>query len=245
MLASDLITEALEEICAVTAGDDLTTVDGAKGLAVLNRLIASTNINRGNIFSIRSDVYTLVSGQQDYTIGVDPASLLTADLDGPRPIRLTKMNLLMPAGANTVKRKITILTTEQWASKTLTNVSGIPIEVYPDGGNPLTTWSFYQIPNQAWQVEAWTWQQAAALSALTAVIQIPDGYYEFWLYSLAARLAAPFGATVSPVTLELLREARSDVQALNAPSPRIAGDSDLDPGALGLYNWLSGTDEDY
>jgi hypothetical protein len=241
LLASDLITEALEEIGAITAGDPLTTVDGAKGLAVLNRLILSTNINRGNIFSQRVDIYTLTNGKQNYTIGVDPAGILTSDLTGVRPLGLSQVNLLMPSGGNTVRRKIDILTTAQWSAKTLTSVTGLPIEIYNDGGNPQSLWSFYQIPDRAWQIEAYTWQQFAALAALTTAIQCPPGYYEFWLYSLAVRLFAPFGRPPNPATVALLAQAKEDVQSLNAPSPRQACDGDhASSDAFGEYNWLAG-----
>jgi hypothetical protein len=243
--AVDLITEALEEIGAIAAGDPLTTVDGAKGLAVLNRMILSSNNSRGAIVSERVDTYTLQTGVQNYTIGVDPAGILTSTFTGPRPLGLSRVNLLMPSGGNTVRRKINILTTAQWSAKTLTSVTGLPIEIYNDGGNPQSTWSFYQIPDRAWQIEAYTWQQFAALAALTTAIQAPPGCYEFWLYGLALLLCALFGRTAAATTIALYQEAKTNYESMNAESPRIASDGDHASGA-GLYNWLSGTSgEDY
>lgn len=245
MLASDLITDALVELGGViAAGDPLTTVDGAMGLRVLNRLIDSSNINRGNIFTERVDTWNTVIGQQQYTIGIDPAGLLTPNLNAVRPIRLTRANLLLTSGSNTVRRKIELLTDPQWRSKAVQNVSGMPIELYNDGANPLSTYWIYMVPDQVYAFETYSWQQFAQIAALTTVVQIPAGYQEYWTLGLAIRCASPFGKEPKATTLAMYAEARADVMRLNAMSPVMCCDSDLDRDG-GLYNWMSGQDEPY
>ena len=311
--ASDLITEALEELRAMTAGDALNATDAAKGLSCLNRQIDTYNIGKGNLFAERLDTYTLTIGKQKYTVGTDPAGVLVADLTGPRPVRLSRANLLLSSASNTVRRKINLFTDEQWWSKAAQNIAGLPLDLYNDRGNPLSTWWFYMVPDKAYVIETYSWQQGAAIPptigvgtvttigtavtwvsgpqftsaqqgagilingvtyvvqtytnattlALTAsagtqalavpyvtggiasLIVVPQGYYEHHLYSLVMRLAGPFGVTPSESSIELWRDAKEAVQALNALSPRIRSDGDLPSAGEGLYNWLSGESEDY
>jgi hypothetical protein len=234
-----LVTEALEELRAMTAGDTLDATDGAKGLACLNRLIDTSNIGRGSILTERAEVRTLVIGQQSYTIGVDPDGG-SADFATTRPIRVTRANLLLTSGDDTVYRPIRILTREEWRRKGTRDIAGMPVEMYSDGGNPLTKWWFYMTPDQYYQVEIWSWRQSAPLDALTDKIIVPPGYYEWWLYSLAMRLAGPFGIEPMDTTVALWKRAEEAIKSLNLESPAMALDSDLDDCGAGLYNWSSG-----
>lgn len=313
--ANDLITEALEEIVAITAGDPLNATDAAKGLTGLNRLIDTGNIGRGNIYAERIDTWTLTIGKQTYTIGVDPAGVLVPDFAAARPVRLTRANLLLPSGGNTTRRKINVLTKDEWASKKSQNIAGLPVDLYNDGADPLSKYYIYQIPDQAYVIETYSWQQLAGCGPIigtgtvttvastntvtwvsglqftaaqagagivingvtyvvatytnattlvlttnpgdqaTAVayttggiatlIIVPPGYWEYWMYSLAIRLAAPFGKVPSAATIAAWQQARENVFALNSKSPRMSCDGDLPSGGEGLYNWVAGEEEDW
>lgn len=236
----DLITEALEEIGASAAGEPLTTDDQAKALAVLKRLVLSSNINRGNIATLRIDNWTLTNGKQKYTIGIDPAAApIVADFVAVRPIRIERANVLLSAGGTTVRRKLDLLEDYQWAAKAFQNINSIPLELYNDAAYPLSTYYFYPIPDQNYVIETYTWQEFAQ-AAVTDVLAIPPGYYEYWMYSAAIRLCGPFGRTPGPTTVEMYNQVRGDVMALNTPSPRIRSDSGLESLWGGTYNWLTG-----
>ena len=51
VFASDLITDALQELGVAAAGEPLNSTDAAKGLAVLSRLIDTTNTGRAATYS--------------------------------------------------------------------------------------------------------------------------------------------------------------------------------------------------
>lgn len=237
-----LVTEALEELRAATAGDTLDTTDGAKGLVALNRMIDTSNITRGNIMVERRDQWTLTIGKQTYTIGNDPAAIGTpADLTpADRPIRLVRANLLLTSGSSTIRRIIRLLTKQQWQAKVLQSTPGMPLELYNDEGYPRSTYSFYQTPDLAYVVETYSWQQFQPLATLAGVISIPPGYYEFWLYSLVMRLAGPFGKTPSATTIQLWKDAKTAVELLNSRSLPAQTNGDFAGTGDGLYNWLSG-----
>ena len=239
-----LVTEALEELRAMTAGDALDPVDGAKGLACLNRMIDTSNTAHGNIATERIDTWTLTIGKQKYTIGVDPNGVLVPDLTpADRPIRLSRCNWLFSSGNNTVRRKIDLLTKIEWSKKTVLNVAGPPIQLYNDLAYPLSTFYVYMVPDQAYKIETYSWQEFQPLASLATLMAIPPGYYEFWLGKLIIRLAAAFGVTPSASTMAWIKEALDGVQLQNARSLRARTNSDVG-GGDGLYNWLSGGVED-
>lgn len=312
---NDIVTDAMQEIGALAAGETLLTLtggmtnDAVKGLSGYNRLIDGTNIQRGNIFTERADLWTLIIGQQAYTIGIDPTGVLTATFAAVRPVRISRVNVLLASGGvGPVYRKVKIRTAAQWGARQFRNVQSIPYEIYPDYANPLSTWRFYPYPDQAYQIEVWSWQQFAqagpiigtgtvttngtavtwssgtqftsaqagagiviggatylvqayidathlVLSSTAGVqstpigyitggiatlIVVPPGYWDFYVYSLAVRLASAFGRTLTPETIQLYKDAKEAIMSLNIPSPRQALDRDHGGRDQGLYNWLDG-----
>jgi hypothetical protein len=241
----DLITDALVEIGAYAAGDTPSTADQATGLRYLNRLIDSSNAQKPTIYTAQLDTLTMTPNKQSYTIGVDPAGAATPDFVAARPVRITRANLLLSA---TVRRKIDIITAEEWAAIKYQTVYGPPRKVYNDRG--FTTgfaklW-FYPIPDAAYQWEQYSWHQNANLTAVANAVDYPPGYAEWWLYHLALRLSVPFGRAPSEATIEFARQATERIGALNCESPKLnAGDAAMfDGDGAGLYNWLDGQNED-
>lgn len=241
LTVQDLIQDALEEIMAVPAGDTAGTPDLTKGLAVLKRMVDAQNIDRGNISCLRRDTRTLVAGTQSYTIGIDPAAVpVVATFAAVRPIRIERANVLVTSAGGTTYEPLNLLTLPEWAAKTDRSTRSRPLDLYNDLASPLSTWYFDPIPDAAYVIETWTWQQFA-YAALADVLIVPPGYYEYWVLGLAIRLAAAFGKEPRATTAALFIEARANVQALNAPSPRMRSDADLcDDDARGRRGWLNG-----
>ncbi len=236
----DLITEALAEIVAVPAGDTPPAEDLATGLAVLKRMVDASNVHRGNIATERIDVWPLIAATQTYTIGVDPAGVLTPTFAAVRPVRIERANIIIGSGTSAVRRPLNLLDDTQWAAKSYQTASGLPFDLYNDEAYPLSTYFLYPIPADTYHLETYTWQQFAQ-SALADKLAIPPGYLEFWLYGLAVRLAPIFGKAPSPTTVTLFAEAREAVAALNCPSPRIRSDRDLQTvRGREFYGWLDG-----
>jgi hypothetical protein len=78
MTVLDLIADSALTIGAVQLGEPLTANECTVGQNTLNRMIEAMSLSRANIFVERQDTYTLTSGQQTYTFGLDPnATVLT------------------------------------------------------------------------------------------------------------------------------------------------------------------------
>ena len=238
--ATQLVTEALEEIQAISGGETLSAIDGAKALRVLNRMIEGQGIDRGLIYTSVIEQFPLAGGKQKYTMGKDPTSGSIADFDTMRPVRIDSANVLLTSGGSVVRRPLNLIGDGQWAAKAFQAVPGLPADLYNDGSYPFSILYLYPVPDQAYGLEIYSWQQFSQIATLAANILIPPGYYEFWVYGLAIRLAPVFGIQASSSTVQMHNEGRAIIRRMNSKAPRIASD---DEAGTGLYNWRSGLED--
>jgi hypothetical protein len=240
--ALDLITDAFYEIGAYGPGDPVPPHDNDLAFRILNRLIAASNTNRANIFTKRIDLWTTQNQKQFYTIGQDPDGVLVPDWNGARPVSIERANLLLPTSP-TVRKPIQILDDSQWSEIRLQQINTWPQRLYNDGANPLSSIFLWPIPDGAYQIELYTWQQNAQLQDYTSELIYPPGYEEFWLYNFAVRLCGPFSRPVTPDLREMARSSAAAIQSFNTQSPLLASDPSLRDSSGSLYNWLTGMNE--
>lgn len=237
-----LLTAAAEELEVIPSGGSLSTAEQASGLDRFNRLVDATNSRRGLIYAERVDTLALVDGTQNYTIGIDPAGVATANYAIARPSRVTRANLFI---ADDVPTPLAIYTTQEWADLPFRSASGPPQGVYYDAAfsSGRATLHFDRIPDQAYDWEMYSWQQNGQATSVSTAIDYPPGYADYWLYSMAVKLAPMFGRTVSPDLREALREARARLIAINSRSPLMRPDPSFQSGHDRYYNWRTGLEE--
>lgn len=241
----NLITAAAEELEVIDSGGSLTNAEQISAIDRLNRLLDSSGAQRPLVFTERIDLMTLSPNVQSYTIGVDPTGVHFAAFNVPRPVQITRANLLL---SSTVRKPLDLLDDRQWAAIRYQQNYGPPEGVYFDGGFGTGTTSgfgtmlFYLIPDKAYQWEMYSWQQMASVSGPNDLLNYPPGYADFWLYSLVMRMAPMFGRQATATHVELLRQARETLASLNCASPELRSDPALG-GGVGMYNWLTGETE--
>ena len=241
LLAGNLIKEALEEANIVEPGDSIPAEYSQKGLRSLNRLIASNNIVASTIYAIRTDTVNLVANQGDYTIGKDPDGLAVADFDLPRPSKIENIVLQLQTTPSVLRNPpMTPLTAQQWAQKALTQVYAIPLQYYWDQAYPLSTIHFYPGAGCAYPIEIYSWQMGAQIPNLTTEISYPEGYEDYFLYSLVQRLCNSFGREFPKGAAVLLMQASQRITANNVKPPRMHTDPALSKGGFPTGNWASG-----
>jgi hypothetical protein len=225
----------------IPSGDELTD-----SFEELRRMLDSWLADRLNAFTVRFDTYTLTNQQQSYTIGIDPAHILTADFNAPRPTKIVSANLQFSTSP-VIRRPLVLLDDEQWASKRLQEVYTFPAELYNDGNDPLSTLYFYPIPDAAYTIELYTWQQLSTYAALTDNLILPPGYEDAIILNLAVRLALEFGKRPTPELATMASQAKALLQSKNAGMIRLHGDPALKTkrgnGLGGNYNRFTGLTE--
>lgn len=232
-----LFAAAAEELEVIDSGGSLSTAEEASCLDRLQRLIDGMGIRRNMIYTASISELALVDGTQQYTIGVDPTSSVTAHYPITRPTRIDQANLFITSD---VRKPLRLYTDREWSRIRYQNVSGPPQGVYFDGSftSGLATLYFYPIPDQNYQWEMYSWQQGAVPVAATATINYPPGYADWFLYSMVKRIAPMFGRRPSDLHLEALARAEEALTSMNSPTPDMNADETGSEGRL--YNWMVG-----
>ena len=242
LTAREMIRGALTEIGVLGPADTMEAEYANTGLYHLNLMLQSGNIASSQIFTTQFDEYQLTANKQSYTMGVDPAGVLTPDFVAPRPNKIKFANLFLShvSGA-TLKRPLHIMTDEEWSDKRYLSVWTYPSEIYSDGGYPFTTLYFFPGPGAAYWFELWTWHKAARITDLDGELLYPDGYDDFWHYNLAKRLCGPYSKALTPDQKECLRDANERITAMNCtvqnPVKKVPRDY---RGGRGVFHWRSG-----
>jgi hypothetical protein len=232
-----LFAAAAEELEVIDSGGSLSTAEEASCLDRLQRLIDSMGVRRNFIYTASIQQFTLTSSKQQYTIGIDPAGIATADYSTTRPTRIDIANLFI---TSSVRKPLHLYSDREWGKIRYQTVSGPPQGVYFDGSfaSGLATLYFYPIPDQGYSWEMFSWQQGAIPTAATDKINYPPGYADWFLYSMVKRIAPMFGRRPSDLHIEALARAEESLTAMNSATPDLMTDELGGDGRL--YNWRSG-----
>ncbi len=224
--ALDLIASSLRLVNVMAAGEQVPIDMANDSLAVLNDMIDSWNADRLAIYTIQSNDFPFVLGQQTYTLGTG------GNFNIARPPKITGMSTIQNTDpSNPVEIPIALYTVEQWQTQVpVKNVSGsIPLICYDDGGFPFRTLSFWPIPaQQPNNCRIYSWQALPA-QALATKIAFPPGYSQAFRYNLAVLLAAEFAATPPPVVATIAVDSLARVKTMNAPQLTLSSDLTPDP----------------
>ena len=224
-------------------GRKLSDSESADCLDALNTLLDGWNIDPLKIYSQVINAFTLVAGQQIYTIGQDPAGILTPDFDVPRPDEITHANIITQiSGGQPVRTPMALLNDDGWSAIQVQAVgSSIPLNLYNDGAYPLSNLYFYPYPNGPAQVELYMWNPADQFSNLTDNFLMPPGYRRAVEYNLAVDIATMFRKfPINPLVMRVAMESRKAVDDHNAPEPVMSCDIALQSPKKSTWNYLTG-----
>lgn len=224
-------------------GRSLSQSEKTEYLAALVSLNDSWSADRLNIFTTTIVTLTFASYKQSYTIGIDPAGLLTADFAVARPAMIERANLISQVGSpQEVHTPMDILTKEEWAQiRVPATSSAIPRKLYCDYGAPLATLYLYPYPSAAAKLELFVWSILPAYASTSDVFNLPQGYRRALEYNLAVEInAVTPGAVMKPQVPLIASETKALLQAKNAPAPLLAGDPALVGAHRSNWNYLTG-----
>jgi len=213
-------------------------------LISLNGLLDSLNIQPGVIYTVQPARYTLAPPQPSYTIGIDPAGLVVADFNAPRPIRIDEARLVLTSSPQPVFLPLRIATDAEWQSIVVREIpTSVPTILYMNNDYPIAKLFFWPYPNAGNDVELWTWEPLEKFASLTQKVIAPEGYLDMLIYQLAVRLGDQFGtaAAMSPNVASDARRMLGRVKALNDPNhPMGTTDAGTRGKPAGDFNYLTG-----
>lgn len=239
MTALDLIKSSLRLINVLASGETPTNDEAQDSLMVLNQMVDAWGAERLMVFTINIAEYSLVPGQQTYTLGVG------GNFNAPRPAKIDQITVVYLANPNQpLERPLQYLTDQQWAAIPVKNIpTTLPLQVYDDGAFPLRSLSYWGIPTQVVNTRIYSWTALTQFASLTNNLTFPPGYFEALRYNLALRLLPEFNITdaPSPNLVGLALEAKARVKSINIPIVDLRCDNALTGNNGGAYDWRSDT----
>jgi hypothetical protein len=230
--ALDIITDAMQEIGAIGAGETPNPNDAALGLSRLNLMLGGWQLQPQTIPVVRREVFSVVANQATYTIGPG------ADLDTTRPSMLTGAGLLLNNSNPPVELSRGLLTDDGYQSipiKTLTNTLFTNVYYNPtyatDGWGTIFLWPTPTVDTN--DLVLYRPEQLSEFADLATQYILPPGCQEAMFYNLAVRLCGPFGRPVDP---ELSTMARKSMATFKRGNTKMA-DLYNDTAALGWSRW--------
>lgn len=169
------------------------------------------------------DLYTLEAGKASYTLGPD------ADWNASRPLRIERGGIIIDGEETPFEDP---LTDGQWAALSNKTTPGIPCRFYDDGAYPAANVYFHPVPQSAYQVALYVWDQLRKFGNLEETLMLPTGGYEMAIrYGLAVELAAVNpDNNISPLVIAKANEYKSTVKRKNFRTRLMDNDA---PGSCG------------
>lgn len=219
MTGQELVNAAMQLLGSLTQGESPSTAESTQGLQAANDMLESWSLERMNIFAVQQSEHTLVTTQQEYTIGSG------GDFDVARPIRYERASILLAnaGGTGYISQPLEIIDLRQWSDIVERGASGVVARVmYPDMAFPLTTLSLWPRPvftGTAPKLELYTWTQLQSFADLVTSYTFPPGYQRALKFNLALEIAALDGIVPTPTVAQIAAESKAALRMLNIAAP--------------------------
>lgn len=239
---SQLISDALQEMGAYGQGDDIQAKDAQFALRKLNRILDQWAARRMYVYTLAFTLYTLQVNLSPHTIGPAAATFAVPQ----RPTKVQGATIVLTGTTPTTELPIEIRDSDWWNNQRVKNLtSSIPTDLYYSPDYPNGSLYFWPVPDFAYQCRLETWGQISQFNALNDAFNMPPGYLEAITLTLAEGLCPSFQKQLDPGLAAQAQRARTAIQMLNNPAPRIATQDSGMPrkgsGNRADFNWVDGS----
>lgn len=219
------ITEALEELGLIAAGETPSAADSDYCFRRYNRLVNTCAAERmAHPTPLTRTTWTITQAAS-FTVG--PA----ATINRARPVFVDGISYFDPTQSIPVEVPLRLLTDDEyaaWAMKTQT--TPIPVAAYYSPVYDASGFSalyLLPIPTQSLTGVMYAPTAVPEAAALTSTAALPPGYQEFFVTNLALLIAPGFKVQPTRELIERARETKAIVKRSNARLMEM----EIDPGA--------------
>jgi hypothetical protein len=230
----DLITDAMQEINVVAAGETLAAEDATLGLRKLNGILDEWSARRIYVPNVNFSLYTLTANLQPHTIGPTGTFVVSS-----RPVRIENAALVLSPSGNSVDIPLRIRDDNWWANQRVKTITtSTPTDLYYSPDMPNGSLYLWPIPNAANGLRLETWSIVDKFADTSTALNLPPGYQRALTLTLAESLAEIYGKTAGAMLTTSAVRARKTIASNNNESPRIS----LTPFGKGKrgFNYFSG-----
>lgn len=205
--AQSIINKSLRLLGVLASGETTTASEAEDSLYSLNSIIDSFSANPQYYFCTQAEPFTLVNGQNTYTIGDDPFTSPAADFVASRPIRIVGA-FVRYNGSDT---PLAMITEQYWTNIPVKTTTGTPTKLLYRPNVPYGQILLYPTPTLAMTLFIKAERMIEKYFALVSTQFLPPGYQRLLELSLAMELAPEYGSQVKP---EILANLRADLDSL-------------------------------
>lgn len=218
--AQSVIQDALELLQAYSPGESVTAADFARGMSTLNQMLDVWSNYTLACYEVLEQSFTLVPGQQSYTIGLGPPP---GQLAMTRPLRiLDGPGTAYVQDFNGNNYGVSVVPRDQWnlyGNRSILIQSDFPDTLFYDPQYPLGVINVMPVPTIGYTMFFDSYLQLAEVTALNSSIILPPGYERAIVTNLAVRLKAYFNkAQIDPLVALEAASTLGDIKRTNMRS---------------------------
>jgi hypothetical protein len=212
-----LLTEALQDIRVLAAGEVLDDTEGTDALRKLTRLFDNWNAERAGVYASTFTTHTLVPDLQPHTIG--PSTFTPTFTVTQRPVSIEWANIVVGSGEDRLRYRLALRNSYWYGDQPMPGLtSNLPLVLYYSPDWPLGKLYLWPVPSAAYGLELQTRIVLADLG-LDDTVSLPPGYRDALTLTLGEMLAPSHPPAVAdPVAAA---KARARIFANNDVQPRL------------------------
>lgn len=212
--ATDILSDAFAELNVFLPSETLPAADAAFGLRSLNNLLSAWSQQTLTIPSVTRNIFPLVADQGStttpYTIGSG------GDFDIGRPANAFSLKYAANLFSDAITESPLVLLDDvawtSWPNKDLSGTMASHLHYSATFTDGLGTIHLWPVPdNTTYPLVLYLDAPLTTFADLTTSYQVPPGYADALIFSLARRLATPYGRDV---TSELREKAESALRLI-------------------------------
>ena len=213
--ARDLIESSMRLIGALVQGRSAATRELEAGIAVLNSMLESWNLQKPLIYEVSREEFDL-SNKNPHTIGLATGSGEDGDFAVARPPKIQSASVL----TGTTERPVDILSDSKWQriphKRTQSNY---PYELWYEREWPLGKIWLYPEPSGSSSLILNLWHQLPSGMVLAERFNVPPGYLRAIRFNLAVELASEWGRNPPEYVSRISKESKAAVASVNRSKP--------------------------
>ena len=243
---TDIATDALLSLGVYAPGEAISAADMGQAFTTFNDMADFLSTQRLASYANLEQNFTLVPGQNRYTIGA------TGTIAGARPMDILTnpgaCRVVDPQGTNYIVRVVDQFSFNSLSSGTIagSNVvtSNTPDVLFYDPQFPNGVINVWPTPTTAWTLYFDCRLAISEAATYTSAVSLPPGYNLMLKRNLAKWLLPYFGAQVAPQDqariLQDARETLAQVKVSNLRVPLAQFDSGMATKSAGTWNFQKG-----
>lgn len=212
---NQILTDALSELNVIDAGNTPDAGDALFALGKFNQILDNWNAERGMVYADTFPQYTITPSLNPHTIGPSSATWAASE----RPVSIEGANVVLNSTAPYPYIPIRKRDAQWWQLQPAPTVtSTIPTDFYYDPTMINGSIYFFPVPTTAYLVQLWIRVLLAQVTQFQT-IDIPQGYRNALMLTLAEDLSGPFRKTWTPLQQNKAQMARARIFSNNVVVP--------------------------